>query len=93
MDPLVCCNRHALFLGIAHCLSRDIYNILNWLAMMNKMAARVLSYELESPSYSDSNLKKSRGRLSSNLYAWFTTNGFFQLQQRMLPLSSVTNGK
>ena len=27
MDPLVCCNRHALFLGLAHCLSRDIYNI------------------------------------------------------------------
>ena len=55
MDLLVCFNRHASFLGLSqggHIRYHVIFiYIQNRLAMMNKMAARVLAYELGSLSY------------------------------------------
>ena len=52
-DPLVCFNWHALSVSLLqhrHFLHHVIY-IKNWLTITNKMASRVLIYELGSPSY------------------------------------------
>ena len=76
MDPLVCFNQHASFLFIC---------IYNQLAMTNKMAARVLTYQLGSLSYDDSKLKRSKRQSS--------LSRFFRMRQRMVPFPTATNGK
>ena len=48
--------------------------------MTSKMAARLLNYELGSPSYGDSKFEKRKNfkkRSSSYLQAWFWLTGFF----------------
>ena len=48
--------------------------------MKSKMAARLLKWELVSPSYGDLKLEKwknLRRRSFSHLQAWFMANGFF----------------
>ena len=61
MDSLACFNRHTSFLNLKY--GGFVYHaifiyIYNWLAMTNKMAARVLTYKLGLPSYGDSKLEK-----------------------------------
>ena len=59
MDPLVCLNQHASLLGQNQSSHFVIFiYISNLLAMTNKMAAKVLTYELGSPSYGNSKLEK-----------------------------------
>ena len=65
--------------------------------MANKMAARVLSYKLGSPSCGDSKLEKWKKVVekiaSSHCQAWFMVNGLFQMWQRMVTFSATNNGE
>ena len=60
-DPLISFNRHTSSVSLKqhwNFLDHVIFlYIENWLAMMSKMAARVLKYELGSPSYGDLKLE------------------------------------
>ena len=59
----------------------DIYRYLeNSLPWQTKIAARVLIYELGSPSYGDSKFKKLINLKKTIILQYFMANGFFQMR-------------
>ena len=60
--------------------------------MMNKMVARVLTYELGLPSYGDSKLEKCQNFMKKDCIVIFKpAYGFFRMLLRMVPFSAATN--
>ena len=64
--------------------------------MTNKMAARVLTYKLRSPSYGD--LKLENWKKIKKIVAWQSLSlvygeRVFRMQLRMVPFPAATNGE
>ena len=63
--------------------------------MTNKMAARVLTYELGLPSYGNSKLekrKKFKKTIVEQSLSLFYDEQDFRIRQKMVPFSVATNG-